>query len=333
VSPRVWYVRVPGAGNLGPQDAYKSVKPRPPVPTSPELRRNLKRQIVLALAVLPAAAGLVMWWLPRQGAAAALLRGYAAVAAAIVVGWVLTLGLRRLLWRVGRRLAFSYVLIGVVPIPLMALLALVAAYVMNGFFLGHLYRDALSSTATELRLAVETRFEQLSRGWTSPDPTPVPVSYAYYRDGRKLGGDPRAPRRWQDWWVAGTFETPVPSPLGPQFVALADGRPTLMAAVSQALGANRAEFFLNSVHPGSIAVTQPSPTYLSIDRSRAGNEIRLEAYSYPWPDGGLGWRDLWDNARGDLVPFPEDFRAIFPNGWADVAEREGFELPKGPPKD
>jgi len=106
-----------------------------------------------------------------------------------------------------------------------------------------------------------------------------------------------------------------------------------MAAVSQALGANRAEFFLNSVHPGSIAVTQPSPTYLSIDRSRAGNEIRLEAYSYPWPDGGLGWRDLWDNARGDLVPFPEDFRAIFPNGWADVAEREGFELPKGPPKD
>jgi hypothetical protein len=26
--------------------------------------------------------------------------------------------------------------------------------------------------------------------------------------------------------------------------------------------------------------------------------------------------------------FPKAFRPIFPNGWADVAEREGFELPK-----
>ena len=26
--------------------------------------------------------------------------------------------------------------------------------------------------------------------------------------------------------------------------------------------------------------------------------------------------------------FPGAFRPLFPNGWADVAEREGFELPK-----
>ena len=27
-------------------------------------------------------------------------------------------------------------------------------------------------------------------------------------------------------------------------------------------------------------------------------------------------------------PFPEAFRAIFPGGWRDVAEREGFKLPQ-----
>lgn len=27
-------------------------------------------------------------------------------------------------------------------------------------------------------------------------------------------------------------------------------------------------------------------------------------------------------------PFPEAFRPLFPGGWKELAEREGFELPK-----
>ena len=30
------------------------------------------------------------------------------------------------------------------------------------------------------------------------------------------------------------------------------------------------------------------------------------------------------------VPFPAAFRPIFTKGWADVAKREGFEMPKEP---
>jgi hypothetical protein len=48
---------------------------------------------------------------------------------------------------------------------------------------------------------------------------------------------------------------------------------------------------------------------LTITREMAGNEQRLSEFD-----------------------FPAMFRPIFPNGWADVAKREGFEIPKRPEK-
>jgi hypothetical protein len=101
------------------------------------------------------------------------------------------------------------------------------------------------------------------------------------------------------------------------------------------LGTDRAEFFLTAEEDwmkDTISITHPSATRLAIDRHRVGNEIRVEAFCTRWPNGSPGWRDLWGNALGDLIPFPEVFRPIFTNGWAEVAELEGFELPKGPPK-
>jgi len=62
-----------------------------------------------------------------------------------------------------------------------------------------------------------------------------------------------------------------------------------------------------------------------VKRVPAGNEPRLKA-------------EVEDRKFGTLsgfLPhcyFPADFLPIFPNGWADVAEREGFELPKQSPE-
>jgi hypothetical protein len=105
------------------------------------------------------------------------------------------------------------------------------------------------------------------------------------------------------------------------------------AAVSQALGADRARFF--PTYPQDYIDRYyiiPTETTFAIKRYRVGNEIRVEVFSTRWPDGPPGVRYLWENARGYSIPFPQVLRPIFTNGWADVAKLEGFELPKGPPE-
>ena len=105
-------------------------------------------------------------------------------------------------------------------------------------------------------------------------------------------------------------------------------RTNLAVAVSQALGTNRESFFSTQGYM-NIDHVNFSEVRMAITRHQAGNETRVEVFFSRPP----GFRDLWDNVRGDLVPFPEAFLPVFTNGWADVAEREGFELPKGPPKE
>lgn len=201
------------------------------VATAPARRLTVKRKLfVVAIAGLPAVVGLVLWWAPGGGVLSVLLRSYAAVSLAVAGGWILALALRRFLWRVGHRLAFSYFLIGVVPIPLFALLTVVAAYIANGFILGHLYRDAVHSVASELRFAAQAQIEQIRYGRVRPARTSVPVAFAYYRDGRRIAGEPETPRYFQQWWVKETIETAAPSPVAAPYVAGRDGRPTLMAA-------------------------------------------------------------------------------------------------------
>jgi len=89
--------------------------------------------------------------------------------------------------------------------------------------------------------------------------------------------------------------------------------------VSNALGRERAELILASARNwmDDIGVLNKKPTTLMVKRYVAGNEQRLKVQNQ---------RDSWDLWQG--VEFPEEFRPIFPNGWTDVAEREGFELPK-----
>jgi hypothetical protein len=71
----------------------------------------------------------------------------------------------------------------------------------------------------------------------------------------------------------------------------------------------------------------PVMTTMVIKRELTGNEPRLKAEI----DGDSDPV----NPRSGYLPefaFPESLRPVFPNGWADVAKREGFELPPAPEK-
>jgi serine phosphatase RsbU (regulator of sigma subunit) len=129
------------------------------------------------------------------------------------------------LWRVGRRLAFSYFLIGVLPIPLVMLLLAAATYILSGFFLGHLYRDAARGIAGEL----DTRAEAaLARG-AGDGGDDERVAVAVYRSGRRVGGDPRLPESWPAW----VPDQPTAA-RQPAYFAFSDRQPTLAATAGDA---------------------------------------------------------------------------------------------------
>lgn len=142
-----------------------------------------------------------------------LLLGGLAVAILLYLGWK---GLRAFLWRVGRRLAFSYFLIGILPIPMLVLLLALTAYVLCGFFMGTLYGAAADGLARDLRADAT-----LAAATGSADPTLVspelPVALALYRSGRRVSGDERAPEAWPEW---------IDVADGVSFVTLPDGAKT-----------------------------------------------------------------------------------------------------------
>ena len=193
----------------------------------------VKRRL-LALSSLPAAAGLLLWVLDLDlGWPGSLARAYALTFAAVLGLWLASRALRRLLWRVSRRLAVSYFLIGVVPLPLLAFLVLVAAYIGSGFFLGHVYRDAAASITSDLRFATHRHMQQILRGDIEPIEHSIPIEFAYYRDGKKLAGAAAAPAAWQDWWPADSLDTASSRIETLPFVAGKDGAPTLAATVRE----------------------------------------------------------------------------------------------------
>ena len=194
----------------------------------------VKRKTVLTLASVLAVLGLALWWQAVDlGIAGTLLEAYGLAYLIALALWLLARGLRRFLWRVSRRLAFSYFLIGVVPLPLLLLLVLVAAYIAGGSFLGHVYRDALASVNNDLRFAAHREMEQVLRGNIAPIDHVVPVVFAYYRDGAKLTGAAEAPETWQSWWPTGSIENLSTQLESLPLVAGAEGLPTLAAAVRE----------------------------------------------------------------------------------------------------
>jgi HAMP domain-containing protein len=103
------------------------------------------------------------------------------------------------LWKVGRRLAFSYFLLGVLPIPMLALLLTVLGYLLSGFFLGHLYRDAVQSLQLELDSLARAHAEAFTSARPPRGEEAGDVVFGYYREGQRIAGDARTPAAWPAW--------------------------------------------------------------------------------------------------------------------------------------
>jgi len=65
---------------------------------------------------------------------------------------------------------------------------------------------------------------------------------------------------------------------------------------------------------------QPQPTTMTVKRYNSGNDLRM---NYTLEQGG----NSMNTSVNPWQPFPEAFSALFPGGWKDLAEREGFALP------
>jgi HAMP domain-containing protein len=163
-----------------------------------------------------------------------LARIFLAAVAVPFLFWLSWRVYQAFLYKVGRRLAFSYLLLGVLPIPLLLLLLAVLGYLLSGFFLGHLYRDAVQSVQVELDARVRSRLDAFAAGRTPPAPGDSTVVFGYYRNGKRVAGDRRTPALWPAW-----TETSIPLARGPRweiephFVTTAGSLPTLMAVGSQ----------------------------------------------------------------------------------------------------
>src|SRR5262249_11429854 len=147
----------------------------------------------------------------------------------LVLGWRL---LQRFLWKVGRRLAFSYFLMGVLPIPMVLLLLLAGAYILAGSFMGHLFRHVTRGLRGGLQARAEAEVQDFASTGRPPAPgsagAPPEVVFGYYRNGRRIAGDPRTPALWPGFLSPDAAD---PGNAGrealPPFLALPDGAPTL----------------------------------------------------------------------------------------------------------
>jgi serine phosphatase RsbU (regulator of sigma subunit) len=189
-----------------------------------------RRLLFLAVPV----AVLVLLALAHLGFVSGFARVALAAVAVVLLIVLLWRGLQRFLWKVGRRLAFSYFLLGVLPIPLLLLLLALLGYLLSGFFLGHLYRDAVQSLQLDLESRARARLEQLQqmRQPRSTTATETPdVAFGQYRGGKRIAGDRRTPAVWPAWAEARQPGDDVK--IAPRLVAGPGGRPALAAATSR----------------------------------------------------------------------------------------------------
>jgi len=97
---------------------------------------------------------------------------------------------------------------------------------------------------------------------------------------------------------------------------------TFAVAVISALGNERGQLMLDyaSSWMFDAQMRGAGSTTLTVRRPADGPE-RL-SFQVNTPNGGMY------SEGSPFQQFPEVFRSIFPDGWVDLAQREGFELPK-----
>jgi len=143
----------------------------------------------------------------------------------------------------------------------------------------------------------------------------------------------RVPTDFKDWALATVERSEPKDEVVAQYTLPGDPAMSIsnnfVTGVFNALGRERAELILPSARNWmkSVGVLNEKPTTMTVKRYLAGNESRLKV-QIQWPNGSTQSQDLWLGPQRGLAPFFRPFLPIFPNGWVDVAQREGFELPK-----
>jgi serine phosphatase RsbU (regulator of sigma subunit) len=240
----------------------------------------------------------------------------ALVGLAVVAGaWLAQRLWRVLFWRVGRRLAFSYFLVGLLPLGLIALLTLLAGYLLGGFLLGHLHRDGVAELADEIESAAIARY--LADEPASSIPTRGGrLRAAEYRRGRLVDNDESAPGEWPTW-VAEAQEARHRGDgdaLARPFWALGDGRLT-MAAVAGRPGDGVLVWF-----DGDLAAALRERTRAWVDLYRNDDPRQLPVTRIQVFGRVLSLRGLW--LRRDREEIDEYYRLNPPDdpespGWLE----------------
>src|SRR5262245_9944943 len=105
------------------------------------------------------------------------------------------------------------------------------AYMLAGFFLGHLYRDAVGEIQSELDAAARSHLQELARTGKPPAGQERGVAFGYYRKGRRIAGDPRTPAVWPRWAAQGLRpERRLDREAASHFFAQPDDSPSLGTA-------------------------------------------------------------------------------------------------------
>jgi serine phosphatase RsbU (regulator of sigma subunit) len=237
------------------------VKDRPP--------RRLRA--ILSTAILIAALPLVVL--------AFLDIPYVTPASHVLLAGIAILGMFWLLWKVyqsflykvGRRLTFSYFLLGVLPIPLVLVLLTVVAYILSGFYLGQLYRDALKDLNTELRTLAGERAAVFAETGRPPAAGEDSVAFAYYRAGRRVSGDPELPKEWPSWLEK--------EPGAVHFVEPEDGTATLATAASRE-GAGVVALWTGSLDQ---EISRRGDLWIEFTRLDDPNVVRIEMFGRRLP--------------------------------------------------
>ncbi len=200
----------------------------------PETR---KRAVALAGLFL-LAAGLAALAQAKIPFASTTAKAILAATLVLVLGWLAVKAYRAFLWKVGRRLAFSYFLVGVLPVPMVLIALAIGLYILSGFFLGHLFRDGTRALSSELRQSAMIAFHEMADNEPMATSAGPEIVFGYYRGGRKVAGDPRTPGKWPGWLVRSNVpETLIADRKREEtatFVSRKNGAPTLAAAAGDA---------------------------------------------------------------------------------------------------
>ncbi|MEM6704481.1 MAG: SpoIIE family protein phosphatase [Acidobacteriota bacterium] len=193
--------------------------------------------------------------------------------ALVLLSWGFFRLMRRLLWSVGRRLTFSYLLIGALPIPMILIIGLVGTYLLSGLFLGHLFRGALF----ELYRETATLGRAAAPGFSDPEGH---IEVAWYQDGVRTSGTDLAPDAFPTWLEEETryILDPENRAQGPPLVALDDGRLALAAAFLDEEGGGRVAIFSDSLEGALRGRTSAWVELLRSDDPRLEPALTLEVF-------------------------------------------------------